>query len=152
MKFKFAFESLLKHRRNLEEMARKQFLEAQAQVDECLAELKSFYDQQDRTRHEIQKMTADGGRNTSELQSLDEYIDGLELKIERQRQEARRLIEISEEKRDLLVEAARDYKVLEKLREKRRQEFLKVKMKLEDKSMQDLVTMRFKRSRHDGGI
>lgn len=146
MAFKFAFSTLLRHRHNLEEAARKEFLEAQARVDQCLKDLDQLYEDQDQARLEIEKISRQGGHNSPRLQALDEFIAGTEIKIQRQRAKARELIQVAEDKRDILIEAAKEHKILLKVKDRRYAEFKRAERKREEKVMQDLVTMRFKRS------
>lgn len=146
MAFRFPFETLLNHRRHLEEAARKEFMEAQKRVDDCLAKIKSLYGQRDETRQQVEKVSNEGGVRSQELLTLDEYVDGLTILIERERIKARELMQVAEEKRELLVIAAREFKILQKLKEKKWQEFRAKMKKIEEKEMQDLVTMRFRRN------
>ena len=62
-----------------------------------------------------------------------------------QRRKIRELNQIAETKQQALVAAAKEYKILEKLREKKLTEYKDVLKKRELKMVDELVTTRFKR-------
>lgn len=147
MTFKFSFESLLKHRRRLEDEARREYLEAQARVDEKLAEIRRMYDQVDQTRqtiHSIEEMCGKG--DVTRISGGHEFIQGQAIRIERERKVVRELISVAEEKQAYLVEVARETKVLEKLKEKRWEKYKADRRRKEALRLDEMITMRFKRS------
>lgn len=145
MGYKFPFAGLLKYRRSQEEVCRREFFSAQTEVEKALENIREMYDSRDRSRAEAEQLSRQGGQTSVQLQSIAEYIEGLNLKIDRERSRARELMQIADDKRDILVAAARETKVLEKLEEKRRKAYRDLQRKLEEKQNQDLVTMRFAR-------
>ena len=72
---------------------------------------------------------------------LDEYVDGQKILIERQKQVIREKQVVLEDKHGELVAASRDYKIIEKLKDKRLQAFKKKLALKEMKELDDLVTM-----------
>lgn len=147
MKFRFKLDSLLKHRSTLKDQAQREYAEAQAKVQDCLAEIQKMYNQIDQTR----LMIAETEKNKNSQQapvfvSSHEFVDGQKIKIERKRREARELMAISEKKLDALIEATREHEVLKRLKEKKLTEFRLESKKRDMKRIDDLVTMRLKRS------
>lgn len=143
MKFQFKFEVLKKHRRRLEEEAQRNFMEARANLDACLNMIKSHYDSIEDSRSRIANEQSSGNAHAFELiRGFEQFIDGQKIRIERKRQEARHLMVVVEEKQELLIEAAREYKKIEKLRERKLEDFKKHKKRVEAKRVDDLVTIR----------
>ncbi len=145
MKYKFAFEKLLVHRKITEDRARKEFLLAQAKVDGAEGELKKMYDDVTNAHDRVGRLQQTSGQNAASLMVADEFIVGQKIRIQHQREKIRQLLAVAEEKRAILIEAAREKKTLEKLKEKRFEEFKRTQKKREMREIDEIVTMRFKR-------
>lgn len=143
MKFKFSLENLLKVRKNEEVLAQQNFFEAKSNLDICLRDIDDMYKRIDHYREQSVTLMRGEGTNSSFLFQIDEYIWGQEEKIKSARQKARELMQIVEEKEEILVNAAKEYKIIEKLREKRLESFLEEVKRKELHEMDDMATMRF---------
>lgn len=146
MAFHFALKTLLKHRKRLEDDAQAEYLEAQNRVNEALNTIQQMYTRIEEIREK--NMDLERGSSPGKLSYIatnNEFIDGQKIRIERKRHETRELMQIAEAKHEKLVEAAREYKILEKLREKKYSAYLKEQKIKEQKQMDDVVTMKFKR-------
>jgi flagellar protein FliJ len=148
--FKFEFERVLNHKRTVEDLARRDWAEAQARVDRGLQELEGMYALIDDTRVQVSEMTRSGAGNGPQLAQLDEFVNGQKVRIERFRQKLRELMSEAERLREILVAAARERKTFEKLKEKRFEEFKDARMAREVKQMDDLAVMRFKKASGEG--
>lgn len=142
MKFKFALEKVLKHKKILEDQAKKDFSEIskrlrdQEQYLENLEQdLKTAYD----NKYQIQKM---GGNISAYLEFFHNYYGAQKKLIENQKKIIQGMTKILEEKREFLVQAARDHKTFVMLREKKKQEFRKELLKREQKRLDDMNIMR----------
>ncbi|NJL23745.1 MAG: flagellar export protein FliJ [Calothrix sp. SM1_5_4] len=143
MGFKFGLETVLKHRKRLEEIAQREFGEAQAAVEACLRELESMYNRMDEVRAEILDAQKVGSREKmEEVRGMEGFIDGQKIRIERQRLEARRLLSVAEEKQEALIEAAREKKILVKLKDKRLREYKEWLGRVEAKELDDMTMIR----------
>jgi flagellar FliJ protein len=151
MNFKFSFEVLLDHRRKIEDAARREWNEAQAKVDAAKAELDEFYSQVDLARERVNLLEKKGGTHGGALISISEFISGQNIRIERHRLAMRDLISDAEAKRDTMIEAAKETKTLQKLKEKRLAEFKLKAKKHELKEVDDLIVTRFKTSDSKAG-
>jgi flagellar FliJ protein len=145
MKFRFTLEKLLEHKRTLERQAQKAWAEAQANVDRATKELNALYAAVDEARHEVPRMEREG-RSAASVAQVDEFINGQKIRIERKRGEIRELLAIAEARQVELVEAAKERKTLEKVREKRLDDFKLRRKKHELKENDELVVTRFKRA------
>ena len=145
MKFKFSYQKLLEHRKRLEELARDDYLLAQKLVMVAEEGLEKMYQQIDDSRTRAGTLSVKGGDQVASLVLIDHFINNHKLRIEAQRKKIRELKSTAEEKQQALVSASKEYKILEKLRERRVLEFKEIVKKREQKFVDDLVTMRFKR-------
>jgi flagellar FliJ protein len=144
MKFEFSFDRLLQHKKRIEDEARRHFNEAQGKVDKAQEQLNTMYNQVDRTRLRTVELSERGGAAVPELSLLNEFIIGQRTRIENQRAMIRDLAAEAERLQDILVGTARERKTLEKLREKRLEDFKKARKKKEMKEVDELVVTRFK--------
>jgi flagellar FliJ protein len=140
--FKFQLETVLKYRKRVEEMAQREFAEAQAAVNKVLEELEKMYQRMDEVRVEISQALAGKEPNKIEfVRQMEGFLVGHKILIEKQRQEARTLLMVAEEKQELLIAAAKERKVLVKLKDKRLAEYREWLNRLEVKMADDQTTM-----------
>ncbi len=145
MRFHFSYESLLEHRKLEEEVARRDFNETLRVLEEQKEEYKKLY-----TRlHEAQaeSFTLQGspeGIQVSKLVELDDFMEGQKIKIAKQRAIVINHTQIVEGKQDILINAAKETMILEKLKEKQHMAFKKVMAKREAKLTDEIVVTRFK--------
>ena len=146
MKFKFPFETLRKVRKREEEVAQKEYLEARTQLEELLYEIDEMYKSIDKSRLSISRLQfGKEALRIEEIQALEAFILGQHVRIRSERVKARELMRNVEEKQDIFFQKARDFKVIDRLREKRMSEFRRNKRKKEEKQMDEIVVLRSKR-------
>jgi flagellar FliJ protein len=148
MKFEFVYENLLKHKKTLEEVAQRAFAEAQAHLEEMKRELNRLYEQVDDSRKRASELEKIGGEQAASISVVNEFIVGQKIRIEMQREKMRFALQAAEAKQEELIMAVREFKTLEKLKEKKWKEFKAFLKKQELKFVDDLVTTRFKRRDH----
>jgi flagellar FliJ protein len=146
MKFTFAFEKLLNHKRTLEDIARRDYMNAKAKVDQAMAEMDGMYKQIDDSRLRAGELSIEGGAHGPALSQIDDFIKGQRVRIEQYRLKVRELMVEVERLQQILLEAAKEKKTLEKLKERRFDEYKLRRKKLELKAMDELTTTRFKRA------
>lgn len=143
MAFRFALENVLKQRKRVEEVAQREFAEAQAAVDEILRRLEAMYLRMDEVREEIfQAQTQGSKEKLAEIREMETFLTGQKTRIEQTRKEARVLLEHAEVKQEALISAAREKKILVKLREKRMTEYKEWLARTEAKMLDDQTQMR----------
>ncbi len=150
MKFKFSFEKLLGHKKVLEDVARRDFVEAQNKLEREVARVNMFRNELDNAYKHRFKTQQSGGLVAAEIKSINEFMDGKKIEIEKQDQIIVGFEKIVEEKRKRLVEAAQDHKTYEKLKEKKHLDFKTMVKKKETKSLDELIVTYAKRGRHNG--
>lgn len=143
MAFRFGLNTVLKHRQRMEDVAQREYAEAQAAVDECLRAIEDMYRRMDEVREEILVAQQKGdGHHLHQIVEMEGFLSGQKVRIERLRLKARDLLVVAEEKQEALIEAAREKKILAKLKEKRFAEYKERLTRLENKEMDDLTNMR----------
>ncbi len=145
MKFNFSYQQLLEYRKRLEELAQRDYLLAQKEVDDAAADLERMYQQIDDSRQRARMLEVKGGKQAPSLALIDDFITKHKIRIEMQRKKIREFQQVAETKQQALVIAAKEYKILEKLKEKRLLEHKAILKKRELKRVDELVTTRFKR-------
>lgn len=150
MGFKFRLEKILKHRKSLEEIARKNFLEANIELREAKALLNSLYVQVDEAQAERHQLVLAGGTPAENLCQIYEYIKGTEIKIDRQKLVVREKKEKVEKMQLALQEASIEYKMIEKLETRQREEYRLIQKKLEEKELTEMANTRFNLRQKNG--
>lgn len=147
MKFKFRLEPVLKHRLNNKRVAEKIFAEAlmALQQEERLKQkMEDDMLMANQSRFEVQK---EGGQASSFLSSVEGYVVGQRVRIKRQEEVIENHKAIVEEKRNLLVAAEKEFRILEKLKQKGLLDFKKEQKKREAKDNDEMITTRHGRRR-----
>ena len=144
MKFKFSLEKLLQYRRQLEDLAKKDYLEVFATLEEEKAKLKSYYKATDDSRTYAQSLEVRGGRQAEGLVQSHHFIKGTAIKIELQKKNVEKIQLLVEEKLEILRQASIESKMIERLKENKKEEFKKLEKKSEQKFLDEMVTLRHK--------
>jgi flagellar FliJ protein len=145
MKFHFAYESLLEHKKLQEEIARRDYIETLHDLDEQKALYKSLYTRLHEAEAESSEIqNSKIGVQISKLIELDDFMAGQKIKIAKQREIVINHTTIVEGKQEIYIAAAKETKILEKLKEKKRTEFKKMAAKKEAKMTDEVVVTRFK--------
>lgn len=146
MAFRFGLNSVLKHRQRLEDVAQREYAEARMAVEACLAKMEAMYQRIDEIREEIGEAQKNGARDSvMAILEMEKFINGQKLRIEMLRMEARALLVIAEDKQEALIEAAKEKKVLVKLKEKRLLEYREILNQMETKNLDEQNVMRHNR-------
>lgn len=149
MGFKFRLQKVLHHRKSVENIARKDFMEATADLDEAKGILKMLYEQVDLAQEERQTLVVSGGNQGESLCQIHDYIKGTEIKIERQKLVVQERQAKVEKMQLALQEATIEYKMIEKLEARQHEEYRRTQKKLEEKELTEMTNARFNLRRLD---
>jgi flagellar FliJ protein len=149
MAFRFRLEKVLKHRKSLEQLAQKDFLEAQAELLEAKEKLNSLYQEVDKAHERRHNLVLAGGNQGEELSQIHNYIKGVEVLIERQKTGVMEKMSKVEKMQLALQHAAIEYKVIEKLESRQHEQYRRDEKKLEEKVLTEMTTARFNLRRKD---
>lgn len=142
MKFRFRLEKILHYREAQMNVARKKFLEADADLRAAQSLLDQFHLQIDAAQRERQNVLLCQDRPSESLSQIYQYIKGTEIKIERQKKVIEERMVKVESAQLALQEASIEYKMIERLREKQLGEHRKVLRKREEKEISELTIQR----------
>lgn len=138
-RFEFSLQKVLDYRQRREEQALRAFAEAQAQLAHARAVL-------ERLQHEREECLARSQRRHRLMVPMltveQTYLSALEERLEEQRQRVAQAERLLEERRQALLEAQRERKALERLREKQYEQWRQEMLRVEQKALDELATMR----------
>lgn len=147
MKFNFKLEKVLRHRKQQEDLAQRDFMESQAKLHHEEKVLESLIEQAHLAREKaFQEQTA-SQVNPESLKQIQEFIKGQDHRIERQKIRIKEQETLVEKYREILRQKAVEYKMIESLKNKQYEEFRKQANKDEQKKIDDIVVMRASRGR-----
>ena len=149
MKFKFPLQKVLQHRKILEDLAQRDFQEALSELNLQIQKLRDMGDQVHVAHHEAFTKQNAGGRTGSDLIQIHDFLRGQDIRMERQRAKIQESEKLVENLRDILRQKAIDYKMIESLKNRKKEEFRKDKNKKEQKEADENTTMRFRFKEND---
>lgn len=147
-KFVFKQEPLYEFRKLLEELSQVEFASALKRLDEEESKLSLLKGVYGKTSEEADGLK-EKGAPVQDIRMYHDYLTTLKMHIAAQEGVLKELRVIFEKKRNELLEASRDKKVLETMKEKSYNEYIAHMEKQEQKITDDMVTSRFKRSGGD---
>ena len=146
MKFKFPLESVVKHRKIKEDLAQKDFLEAQAQLNHEIAKLEKMHQDMHEAHLRAAELEKRGGAQGPALGQIHEFKKGQVLRIERQKVRVQEVEKWVEDKREILRQAALEYKIIDKLKEKKFEEYKHERTIKEQQEADEQSILRFGRN------
>jgi len=141
-KFVFRLETLLNHRRNIEERERIKFSRIRSELLAELNHLEMLEAKQAETRSELASEES-GKCDEREISCFCRFLDRLSREMAVSRERVTRLEQELEAQKQIMIEASRDKKMIENLRLKKQKEFLVSLERQEQKSVDELVVTRF---------
>ncbi len=147
-KYAFKLEPLYDYRQRLEDICKKEFGEALRKLDDEETKLEALNDGYRRSKEEIDKLKEDGGQAT-EINMYYDYFRGLETHINEQKRIIVEVRTLFEGKRGKLVEATKDRKVVETLKDRSIETYNQKLGKEEQKATDDIVSSMYNRSNND---
>lgn len=142
MKFKFRFDTVLRQRKILEDVAQRDFQEVQSQYLQQVEILDQMKNQVHEAHVSAFENQTRGGSQGPALSQIHEFLKLQDVRIERQQNKVQEFLVRVEELREILREKAIEYKMIEKLKEKKKAEFKKEKDHQDQKNADDLSSMR----------
>jgi flagellar FliJ protein len=143
MKFKFPLQKVMEHRKILEDIAQRDFQEVvvelkknQSILNDLQDQLKFAYEQAFQIQH------AKSGSTSEQLKQVHDFIMGQKIRIERQKAKIQECEKLVEDKREILREKAVDYKIIERLRDRKKTEHEQELGKKEQKELDEISVLR----------
>jgi flagellar FliJ protein len=142
MKFKFRFENVLKHRKIMEDVAQRDFQEANSLLNVEIEKLNNMIHAAHEAQEHLFEKQKQGGPAGPALSQVHDFLKGQDIRIARQRQKVQEYEKVVENLREILRHKAIEYKIMEGLKSKNQEEFKKEQNKKEQKNLDDLALMR----------
>lgn len=144
MKFKFSMQKVLEHRKIQESLAQKDFQEAAHAYEVESVRLHKMNEQVTQAHAMAGSRVTQGGSPGATLTQIDEFLRGQKIIIRKQEQIVEEAAKLVEAKREILRQAALDYKIMERMREKKFEEYKKERLAIEQKENDEQSILRFK--------
>ena len=144
--FKFRLETILQHRRRIEEDCQRKLAAALAELAKEKRGLAGSEASRDRDREEFQQKLK-SNMTASEMLLYQRYFDQLAFDIADQKRKVAAAAQLLEKRRTELVAALKKRKVLDKLKEKQMTAAVKKKLKQEQDFMNEMAVIRYTRPR-----
>ncbi len=144
-KFIFNMQGLLNIKEKLEEQTKTEYGKALAKLEQEKSILLNLKNKKQENilsfRESINK-----GVKPNYIDNINKYISFIDKKIEEQMQNINKVKEIVEEKRLALLEAMKERKVLETLKEKEKENYFKEELKNEQKIIDEIVSYKYNKA------
>jgi flagellar export protein FliJ len=145
MGFKFRYETLLSYRGHLKEKAEVDFGRVQAQLSRARHLLLHYQTLLQEARNSLDKGMTVTAMTSEEVVTYADYLSGLKRRITAQHLEVNRWEKALAEKRKVLIARSKEYRMIEKLKEKDMQKWSQQELLLERKNMNEVAVTRFGR-------
>lgn len=142
--FKFKLQSVLEYRLNMEEKILNEFSDLNRNLEEQKAVLKALIAQRESLVSDLRNMQRDVMR-ADDIATIVAYIENVRTKEKDQKNVIHQAKEQVENKRKELVEAVKNRKVMENLRDKHAEEYRKNLNELEQKDSDEMSVLKFGR-------
>lgn len=150
-KFKFSLEGLIKVRKYREEQLRVELNQLQAKVQKEEQDLYQMYEKIEETYQLGLQYKQEGISVPPKLDNVDNFIYAEKLNVEKKSNEIRQLKQLIEKKEFEWLEARKELKIIEKLREKKEKIHKVEQRKIEQKKLDDLISTN-RGSKRDGSL
>lgn len=149
MKFKFSLEKVLKHRQIQLDMVRKEYIEAVDFFNSEKKILEDMFEKKEASLKQRSELVGMSGQWQSTVQQINEFLIGQDVRIENQQIRLEKINQIVEMRRENLRVALSEVKMMEKLKEKKREEFVNEVNKTEMKELDEISTIRYIRQNRE---
>jgi flagellar protein FliJ len=150
MKFKFKLETVLKVKIRVEELRQKELMQAEILREQAQRQLLLRQQEVARTlnnyREDLQKKI-----DVYQATNYDRFLKWLNKQVDLAALHLEQCVRLVTEARKRLVEASKEKKILEKLKDKAYQEYKAEEQRIENKFLDELGTGGFIRRMHDQG-
>ncbi len=150
MKFKFALQKVLEHRKTLENIAQRDFQQVLQKFKKEVELLNTMKEDKHQAFYQGLNIHAkDKKYIPPRLQQTHEYLLGQDKRIERQTAKVQEMELEVEKYREILREKVISTKIIDKLKEKKYKTFLAEQNILEQKELDELNVIRFDREENE---
>ena len=141
-RFAFRLDTVLRHRKNLEEKERNELFRLVSLLNQKCDQLKKLQDKNDDTLMELTSRKLEDFEHT-EISWFYSYLEHLRREMEQCRKQITELERQIQNQKMALVEASKRKKILDTLKTRQEKEYLTRVEKEEQKAVDDIVVIRF---------
>ncbi|MFN3454350.1 MAG: flagellar export protein FliJ [Pseudobdellovibrio sp.] len=145
MKFKFSLEKVLNHRRIQMDLARKDYLDALAFLQNEQEIHQQMIDLKNKALNERANLVKSSTQWQMQVEQLNLFIKGQDLRIAQQNERLLKIEKLVESRREILKDSLTEVKIMERLKEKKKADFLQEVKSNEQKELDEISTIRFVR-------
>ncbi|MCL1936563.1 MAG: flagellar export protein FliJ [Defluviitaleaceae bacterium] len=143
-KFKFKMESVLNLKERIAEQKEQEFGKAMQALAKEKTILENYYTDRKNAISQLKSEMESSNLKPIDFQILSNYIESTKVKIVNQEKLIKKAEQFVEFKRRELVEATKEKKMMEKLKENEFEEYIDETKKKEQKTVDEIVSFRFK--------
>ena len=141
-RFQFRLETLLQHRRNIEEKERTKFSSIRAELLMAWRHREALQEKQAETLADL-ILKKSGECDSQEILWFYRFLDRLTVELEQSASRIAQLEKDLETQKQIMIEASRNKKMIENLRIRRMKEFASMLEREEQKTVDEIVVTRF---------
>jgi len=140
-RFQFRLQALLNYKKHLEEMARQEMAKAVARVNACEEQIQALA-QDRRNAADSLETRVEKGIGSGEFKQYHGFIAAMDQMLVIQKKTKQRLERELAEKRSMLAKRTIDKRAMERLREKRAEEYTQEMLKEEQKVLDEVASLK----------
>lgn len=142
MKFKFSLEKLLNQRHIQVNLDRRAFLDKQSEYDLEEVQLQKMVQLKTDVLQDRATQIQQGNHWQSQVEQMNSFLTGHDLRIEKQNKRLKEIEKEVEVLRQILLKSLTEARMVERLKEKKKDEFLKEALATEQKELDEIVSTR----------
>lgn len=146
MKFKFQMQKVLDHRQIKLDLARKDYLEAQAFLEEEQVKLKDLIEIKNSSLAQRSDLASQTTGWQEQVNQINHFLTLQDLRIAQQNERLIKIEKVVESRREILKDALTEVKIMERLKEKKQADFLQEVKDKEAKELDEIASTRFVRT------
>lgn len=147
MKFKFSLEKLLTQRHIQVNIDRRHFIEKQNEYNQEIEKLNQMMALKQQVINSRHQQVAQSQNWQNDVEQMNLFLTGHDLRIANQNKRLKEIEKEVELLRQILLKALTEARMVEKLKEKKKEAFIKEALATEQKEIDEIVSMRSKASR-----
>ena len=145
MPFRFRLQKVLEARKIDRDLAQKDFAEAQFQVQTEQLKLAQLEELEKKSYQDLAQAQSLRDDQVSTFQQIIQFQKGLKIKIQKQKKHIEGLQAVVEKKQEILRQKTIEYKIVEKLKEKKKFLYLQDANQKENKERDETTVLRYSR-------
>ncbi len=145
MKFKFSLEKVLRHRNLQVDLAQRDYMMAQNNLSAAVEVRDEMIAIKEKNKNHRSALVSANGSWQGEVEQINSFLSGQDLRIARQNESLKMLEKEVESYREILRKALTEAKMMESLKQKKKEEFIKNFNETERKELDEISTLRHAR-------